>query len=143
MRLLKLGIYHYGYLHEFCEKRSDLQHKSYAFQHQQLIEDCFGSSDFWTKALTKLNYETIEIIANAEFLQRSWALENDFDFDDDWLFKISKAQIKKYQPDVLLVADYSTFTAEFLRDTRKECPQSRLVLGWCGAPFHATAASPR
>ncbi len=137
MRLLKLGIYYSTYLRNFYAVRPLLGAQSYAVQHENLIDDCFGSSDFWTRALGKLGYQTKEIIANAEFLQKSWAGENDFDFDDNrWLFEIAAAQIKKFRPDVLLVADYSTFTAEFLANLRRECPSIKLILGWCGAPYN-------
>lgn len=137
MRFLKLGIYYLYYLRDFYAKRPELKTKTYSVQHRALIDDCFGSSDFWTKALTELNYETIDIIANAEFLQKSWASENGVNFDEkDWLFEIAAAQIKKFRPDVLLVADYSTFTADFLKNIRGECPSIRLVLGWCGAPYN-------
>ncbi len=137
MRLLKLGIYHLSYLRDFYEKRPELKRQTYSVQHRALIDDGFGSSDFWTNALTELNYETTDIIANAEFLQTSWASENGINFDEnDWLFEITTAQIKSFRPDVLLVADYSTFTADFLKNIRRECPSIRLVLGWCGAPYN-------
>lgn len=137
MRLLKLGIYHLTYLRDFYAKRPELKTQPYSVRHSALIDDCFGSSDFWTNALTKLNYETTDIIANAEFLQSRWASENGVNFDEsDWLFEIAAAQIKKFRPDVLLVADYTTFTAEFLKNIRRECPSIRLVLGWCGAPYN-------
>jgi hypothetical protein len=137
MRLLKLGIYHLSYLRDFYLKRPELKRQPYSVQHRALIDDCFGSSDFWTNALTKLNYETTDIIANARFLQTSWASENGINFDEnDWLFEIATAQIKSFRPDVLLVADYSTFTADFLKNIKRECPSIRLVLGWCGAPYN-------
>jgi hypothetical protein len=37
---------------------------------------------------------------------------------------------------VLIVADYSTFNAPFLRELKRECPFIRLILGWCGAPYN-------
>ncbi len=137
MRLLKLGIYHPTYLLNFYGQRPELESRTYDLQHRSLIDDRYGSSDFWTRALTKLNYETADTIANAKFLQTTWASENDLKFsDNDWLFEIAAAQIKKFRPDVLLVADYSTFTVDFLKTIRRECPSIRLVLGWCGAPYN-------
>lgn len=137
MRLLKLGIYHVSYLRDFYAKRPELKSRSYSVQHAALTDDCFGSSDFWTNALTKLNYETTDIIANADFLQKTWASENDFNFDEnDWLFEIAAAQIKSFRPEVLLIADYSTFTAAFLKNIKRECASIRLILGWCGAPYN-------
>lgn len=136
MRLLKLGIYHNTYLQNFYDSRPTLKEQSYDVQHRALIKDCFGSSDFWTSALNKIGYETADTIANAEFLQKRWARENDLGFDESqWLFEIAAAQIKKFRPEVLLVADYSTFTADFLKNIRRECPSIRLILGWCGAPY--------
>lgn len=137
MRLLKLGIYHPTYLRDFYGERPQLETQAYSIQHDALIEDCFGSSDFWTQGLNKLDYQTADLIANAEPLQKRWARENDLSFDDNnWLFEIAAAQIKKFRPDVLLVADYSTFTADFLRNIKRECASIRLVLGWCGAPYN-------
>ncbi|HXG84623.1 MAG TPA: glycosyltransferase [Pyrinomonadaceae bacterium] len=137
MRLLKLGIYHPAYLRDFYEKQGDLETKPFSVQHEILIADCFGSANFWTQSLNKLNYQTTDIIANAEFLQKRWARENDLNFNDDqWLFEIAAAQIKKFRPEALLVADYSVFTADFLRNIRRECSSIRLILGWCGAPYN-------
>jgi hypothetical protein len=137
MRLLKLGIYHPTYLRDFYAERPELETQTYSNQHKILIDDCFGSSDFWTRALNKLDYQTTDVIANAEPLQKQWARENDLSFDESgWLCSIAAAQVKKFRPDVLLVADYSTFTADFLRNIKRECPSIRLVLGWCGAPYN-------
>lgn len=136
MRLAKLGIYHLTYLRNFYAEHSELKRESYSIQHRKLIDDCFGSSNFWTSALAGLNYETTDIIANAHFMQARWATENNVNFDENnWLFEIATAQIKKFRPDILLVADYSTFTADFLKNIRRECPSIRLILGWCGAPY--------
>ena len=136
MRFLKLGIYYATYLRDFYAKRGGLENRNYSLQHRELIADCFGSSEFWTSALNNLNYETLDLVANAEPAQKTWARENDFAFSEkNWFFEIAAEQIKKFLPDVLFVADYATFTPEFLRNIRRECPSIRLILGWCGAPF--------
>lgn len=136
MRLLKLGIYHPTYLRDFYNEHFSLGAQDYSVQHKILIDDFYGSSNFWTTAFDKLNYVTTDIIANADFLQTAWARENDVAYDDkNWIFEIAAAQIKQFRPDILLVADYSTFTSAFLRSIRRECPSIRMILGWCGAPY--------
>ena len=136
MRLLKLGVYYRTYLEQFYARRPGLAAAPYAAQHSALIDDCFGSSDFWTRALSHLGYETLDLVANAEPLQRAWAAEHGLTIDgQDWLFGITEAQVKEFRPDVLFVADYTTVTAAFLRRLRDVCPSLRLVLGWCGAPY--------
>ncbi|MGI9066508.1 MAG: CgeB family protein [Pyrinomonadaceae bacterium] len=137
MRLLKLGVYYSAYLQQFYKQFPALAAKDYPTQHAALMYDCFGSSNFWTKALNQLNYETCDIVANAEPMQKMWANEQGLEFDQShWMFDIAAAQIQVFRPDVLLVADYSTVTAKFLRHLKTTCPSIRLVLGWCGAPFH-------
>jgi hypothetical protein len=136
MRLLKLGVYYPNYLERFYARRPGLAAEPYAAQHAALIGDCFGSSDFWTVALSRLGYETSDLVANAEPMQKAWASERGLAFDEtNWLFEITAAQVRDFRPEVLLVADYSTVTAAFLRHLRGVCPSLRLVLGWCGAPY--------
>jgi hypothetical protein len=136
MRLLKIGVYYPTYLEQFYTLRPGLAALPYAAQHAALMDDCFGSSDFWTKALSELGYETCDLVANAEPMQKVWAAEHGFEFrESDWLFEITAAQVRDFRPDALIVADYSTVTAAFLQHLRDVCPSLRLVLGWCGAPY--------
>lgn len=136
MRLLKIGVYYPAYLEQFYAGRPGLASRPYAEQHAALMHDSFGSSDFWTRALQGLGYGTCDLVANAEPLQRAWAAEHGFAFDgQDWLFPVTAAQVEAFRPEVLLVADYTTVTAAFIRHLREECPSIRLVLAWCGAPY--------
>jgi spore maturation protein CgeB len=140
MRLLKIGVYYSAYLQQFYAGRAHLAAQSYELQHAALIEDCFGSSDFWTSALNDLGYQTCDLIANAESLQKRWAAENNFAYaEDNWMFDILAAQVKAFGPEALIVADYSTLTPAFLQRLRGENAKLRLVLGWCGAPYRDPA----
>ena len=122
MRLLKLGVYYPNYLEQFYARRPGLAALPYAAQHAALIGDCFGSSDFWTRALSRLGYETCDLVANAEPLQKAWASERGLAYEEaSWLFEITTAQVRDFRPNVLLVADYSTVTAAFLRRLRDVC----------------------
>jgi spore maturation protein CgeB len=135
-RLLKLGIYGPGYLDSFYDRRPELAEAPYSVQHEALIEDRVASSDFWTAALRPLGYETADIIANASPLQRRWAKENRSDAGRSGdPFEIAAAQVRAFAPDILLVADYSTFSPAFLRALRDDCPSIKRIVGWCGAPY--------
>lgn len=137
MRLLKIGVYYPAYLRQFYAQRAGLESRSYATQQASLMEDGFGSADFWTNALSRLGYETRDIVVNAEPLQKRWASENQIAYrESDWLFEIALAQAKAFRPEAVIVADYSTLNAAFLRRLRDECPSLRLILGWCGAPYN-------
>lgn len=136
MRLQKISSYYLAYLKRFYAARPELAAEPYSLQHAALMSDCIGISNFWTEALSRLGYVTDEIVANAEALQKRWATENGAAYDeDDWLLEIVSAQVKAFQPEVLIVADYVTFSAGFIRQLRAECSSIRLVIGWCSAPY--------
>jgi spore maturation protein CgeB len=136
MRLLKIGVYHPTYLQQFYARHSHLATQTYAFQHAALMDDCFGSADFWTQAIRQFGHETCDLIANAEPMQKRWAVENGAAYhESNWMFDITAAQVKAFRPDALIVADYSTVTAAFINRLRDECSSIRLVFVWCGAPY--------
>ncbi|TRW17198.1 glycosyltransferase family protein [Glacieibacterium frigidum] len=134
-RLLKLGVYDAAYLHCFYRDRPALVGAPYAEQHTALIADRAASSDFWTAALTRRGYATCDLIANAAPLQARWAIENGLAADCETVFAVTAAQVAAFAPDILLIADYSTFTPAYLRQLRATCPSLRLIVGWCGAPY--------
>lgn len=136
MRLLRLTTNYQAYLDRFYAQQPELALQAYAIQRAALMADSFGWADFWSVALNGLGYEASEIIANAEAMQKRWALENGFPFDEgNWVLEIAVAQVKAFQPEALFLNDYYTFSAAFLRQLRSECPSIQLILGWCGAPY--------
>ncbi len=137
MRLIRITTNYPSYLGNFYLRYPDLSAETFTHQQQKINRDCFGWADFWTRALEKIGYQVWEIIANSEHLQKIWAKENNLKiFDQSWLQEIITAQVKSFQPDVLFVDDYVTFTKELIENLRRECPSIKLVLGWCGAPYN-------
>ncbi|MBD2166677.1 glycosyltransferase family 1 protein [Calothrix membranacea FACHB-236] len=135
MRLIRLTTHYPAYIKQFYDQRLDLKNKSYIIQYQELMADCYMWADFWTHALGKLGYEVWENVANAEPMQKAWARENGVSYNQKtWLTDIQLAQVKHFQPDIIFIFDYNSFSAEFLRFLRRECPNIKLVIGWCGAP---------
>jgi spore maturation protein CgeB len=136
VKLQRITTNYPGYLRQFYQANPQLAAQSYAAQHRALMSDVHGWCDFWSAALGKLGYECAEVVSNAELLQKAWARENGFSYNDEnWLFEITAAQVKAFQPDVLFVNDYITYPADYLRRLKAECSSIRLVLGWCGAPY--------
>jgi spore maturation protein CgeB len=137
MRLIRITTNYLSYLGNFYLRYPDLSAETFIQQHQEINQDCFGWSDFWTRALEKIGYEVWEIIANAEYMQKAWATENNLEITDQfWLQEIITAQIKLFQPDILFVDDYVTFSRELIENIRQKCTSIKLVLGWCGAPYN-------
>jgi hypothetical protein len=136
MRLQRINIYYPEYVQQFYSRQPGLETQSYVEQHRALMADCFLWSNFWSVALGELGYESEEIVANIQPMQKRWAMEQGVEFDEpQWLFQIVLGQIKKFRPEILFVTDYSTFSASFIRQVKSEVPSIKLVLGWCGAPY--------
>ena len=136
MRLIRICTNYPDYLQQFYAQRPKLQSLGYAEQYRTLMDDCYGWADFWTHALSKLGYAVWEPVGNAELMQKAWAHEHGIQFSPEmWMTDIITAQVKAFQPDIVFVNDYRTYTADFFRCLKEECPSIRLIIGWCGAPF--------
>lgn len=136
MRLMRITTNYPTYLRQFYGQRPELANQTYQAQYDCLMADCYGWADFWTHALGKLGYEVWEPVGNAEAMQKRWAKEEGVSYGKKtWLTDIVAAQIKKYQPQILFVNDYATYTYSFLTSIRQECPSIKLIMGWCGAPY--------
>ncbi|MBW4487536.1 MAG: glycosyltransferase [Trichocoleus desertorum ATA4-8-CV12] len=136
MRILKITTAYPAYLKRFYNSYSDLLSTCHHEQKSRLDYDAFGWSDFWSHALTPFGYEMMEVLANAKPLQMSWALERGLEFSlGNWLLDITFEQVKSFQPEILFMEDYSTFSYAWLKEIRQVCPSIKLVMGWCGAPY--------
>src|SRR4051812_27102033 len=104
MRLQRLNIYYPSYLRRRYGRSPELAEKPYEEQRRALLDDLYLWSDFWSVALGKLGYETEEIIANVEPMQKLWAAENGVAHGEStWLFDIAAAQVKAFKPDILFL----------------------------------------
>ncbi|AFY72034.1 hypothetical protein Pse7367_3811 (plasmid) [Thalassoporum mexicanum PCC 7367] len=136
MRLIRISTNYPAYIQNFYGQRSALATQPYAQQYQTLMADCYSWADFWTQAFGKLGYEVWEPVGNAEPMQKMWAQENGVSYEPKtWLTDIVAAQVKQFQPDLVLVNDYATYSRSFFTHLRQICPSIRLVIGWCGAPY--------
>jgi hypothetical protein len=136
LRIQRITTNYPAYLQQFFAKRPELSSKSFAEQHAALMNDASTWADFWSVALAKLGYEMIDVVSNAESIQKTWARENDIEFDEkNWLFDLTTARVIAFQPDVLFFNDYNSFSASYLRHLKSVCPSIKLILGWCGAPY--------
>jgi spore maturation protein CgeB len=136
VRLIRLTTVYPSYLTGFYGTRPGLSERTYAEQHERMVYDAFGWADFWTNALSGHGYEIWEPIANAEPMQRAWAIENGVPSNSaGWMYEITLAQAKAFYPDVVFIDDYGAFDSGFVRHLRSTVPSIRLVLGWCAAPY--------
>jgi spore maturation protein CgeB len=136
LKILRITTIYKQYLDSFYAKHPGMDKKSYEEQKAALLYDSFGGSDFWSQALKSYGYDCMEIIANAESMQRAWLKTMAPNFSEyNWLLEIASLQILEFKPDILFVDDYINFTPEWIQGIRSLCRSIKLVFGWCGAPY--------
>jgi hypothetical protein len=136
MRILILDSYYSAFLDSFYGRRPEMTQCSYEEQWRALMNEFFGTADFYSTNLIALGHESTEIVANCEPLQRRWANEQGINLDrpklfwsrrarvipwpqrlppPPWFYSLLSAQVRRYRPDLLTgqiacpIADHADF----------------------------------
>src|SRR5205085_2608816 len=139
MKILIVDTYYPLFLSSLYARDPDLGTRPYEQQRRLILDECFGTSDFYSANLNKLGHEAEEIIANCEPLQRQWAKERKIEIgeksrwslrrknkipwltrsmESDWFYKVLASQIKEYRPDILYVQDMNMIDEKFIDEIR-------------------------
>ncbi len=154
MRILLLDTYYPRFLSAVYECDQDLAAKPFDVQRQVLLDQVFGTSDFYSRHLRAMGHDAEDLIVNCKPLQRAWARENGAPYSEmalrlpsrllrlpgigPWLsalpglVEIAVAQIKAARPDVLYCQDLWFLTPQKLAELR---PYVRLIVGQIASPL--------
>ncbi len=137
IKFLKTTSNYPNYTRLFLERHPEVSQMPYERALALYFSDCYAWADFWKINLEATGkFECVEIIDNAEFLQKKWAKENNVKFDENnWQKDILTAQIKFHQPDIFFPVDLYSNNS-ILQSIRKEVPSIKLILGWDGILWH-------
>jgi hypothetical protein len=128
--------------------------KPYLSQRQTLLQQCFGTSDFYSRHLNSLGCDAQDLIVNCVALQEAWAKESGTQYSPlalriphrlfrlpvvgprlaalPGLVEIAVAQIQEAKPDVLYCQDLSFFPPKVLAELR---PFVKLIVGQIACPL--------
>ena len=138
MTFLIIDTYYPGFLRACYAQHPEFQDRPYAEQWRMLMDQCFGTADFYSANLRKLGHDAHEVVANCEPLQRRWAREHaillwaayplycQLGRVKAWQMAVLKAQVEKFKPDVVYVQDLNWMDAALLRAIKRT---GRLVVG--------------
>ncbi|KKS98614.1 MAG: hypothetical protein UV73_C0001G0135 [Candidatus Gottesmanbacteria bacterium GW2011_GWA2_43_14] len=135
MKIVFIDSYYPRFLGDFFREHPEAVSLSYDKHLRLLMDQFFGTSDFYSYNLQKEGFEARDIVANDEILQRKWAEENGLHLSqsglmDDlarlpysyrflgrpaWMQQTILAQIKKYAPDIIYCQDMTLLEPETLR----------------------------
>src|SRR6266566_3016974 len=151
MRVLIVDTYYSAFLSTLYAQHPDLALQPYSEQWRALMDQCFGTADFYSSNLIALGHEATEVVVNCEPLQRQWARENGVKLSgwvlgrragmipwpqylqsNAWFYAVLAAQVKHYRPDVLHIQDMNATSAAFLREVR---PYVKLITGQIACPI--------
>jgi len=149
LNFLIIDTYYPGFLAHFYAQNMPGD-KSYGEHLSLLMEQAFGTADFYSNNLKKLGFEAHNIIFNDVNLQYKWAREVIPGFSGTrflegypyfhrlinkagfvpWkmqeLYKILKAQVDYYKPDILYIQDIKTINDRFLSEIKGKV---KLIVG--------------
>ena len=154
MKILIVDTYYPAFLSNFYASDSSMENLTYESQIEALINQCFGTSDFYSRHLNALGCEARDLIVNCVPLQVAWGQENRFPIRK-WSLQISPrlyrvpflgrvlaglpglldiaiAQVKAFAPDVIYCQDLSFFPPRVLGELKKHV---RLIVGQIACPL--------
>jgi hypothetical protein len=149
MKFLIVDPYYKAFLHSFYTLNPNAAHLLYAEHWKLLMDQCFGTADYYSTNLRRLGHEATEIVANCRPLQFQWAQENGLRprnefrrpirrglslpwLTRDWTYQILMAQVKTYRPDVIYFQHPGGTDPAFLAEIR---PYVRLIVMQIASPL--------
>ena len=136
MRFMIVNTDYPAFLRSLYRDHPGLESMSFAEQVRVRVHSLFGVADFYSRNLRKLGHEAVDVWANNEPMQRTWARENDHVVPTDrigvrmvrkrgvrlpslgrsrrWFYGLLAAQIERFRPDVLLNQDVLAIEPAFL-----------------------------
>jgi len=145
MKFLIVDTYYPAFIHHHYTSHPGLENQPYAEQWRVMMDQCFGTADFYSFNLNIHGCEAEEVVVNCDALQRQWAREHDFRLwamyplyrlsgrIRKWQLAVLKAQVEDIRPDVLYIHNLNFPGSEFLKEIKKS---SKLIVGQIAAPFH-------
>jgi hypothetical protein len=154
MKVLIADTYYPAYLASVYAKLPGLASSDYGTQLDALLDECFGTSDFYSRHLNALGVDTRDLIVNCVPLQAAWARQAGHRFLGlllrvppqvyrlpvvgrafaalPGLLDIAAAQVREFKPDVFYSQNLSFFPPQALRKLKSEV---KLIVGQIASPL--------
>ena len=141
MRILVLDTYYEKFLDSLYAERAGLHGLPYRDQWRLLMDECFGTADFYSKNLTALGHIAEEVVVNCKPLQEQWAREyapsmfaSGGKAGKGWAQRVVLEQVRVLSPDVVYVQDMTWLDPVLLEGIRQSgcllLGQTAYALDW-------------
>ncbi|KKS75564.1 hypothetical protein A3J20_03585 [Candidatus Gottesmanbacteria bacterium RIFCSPLOWO2_02_FULL_42_29] len=152
MKIAFIDSYYSRFLTHFYREHPENASLSYDKHLRLLLDQFFGTSDYYSYNLQKQGFEARDYIVNDTILQRKWAVENGLKVSRAgiskkmislpyfyrfwgrplWMQQIILAQIRKYAPDIVYCQDMSILEPETLREIKN---YTKLAIAQIASPI--------
>jgi len=153
MKFLIADTYYPAFLRSVYAQEIGLRDQPYDLQWHFLMDQCFGTADYYSDNLNKLGHEATDVVVNCRPLQEQWAKEHNLSLkytltrrpyrrlrlpwiEKEWLYPVLRAQIQAFRPDVIHFHDPARVDPAFLREIRADV---RLITGQIASPIPSGA----
>ena len=155
MRMLIIDFYYPAFINSLYVEHPALARQPYEVQWRVVMDQCFGTADFYSRNLQHYGVEATEVVANCMQLQRNWCegngithipkrwLQNKrsrwvniFQRPAAWIAPTLFEQIRNYHPDILYIQDMVNVPAKLLREVR---PFTGCIVGQIACKIPPTA----
>jgi hypothetical protein len=134
MRFAKVSGFYDDYLRRYYAARPGEGRRPYAEQYARLMADGFGWADYHCRHLEAMGVPSLEIVANAEPLQRAWARENGV---TGGVEEIVAAQLARFAPTAVFIQYTIPFTKSWYGALKLRVPGLTALWGWRCSPYTA------
>jgi spore maturation protein CgeB len=132
MKIALFFSYYNNYLKSLYEADIYLSKLPYKQQLAKILVDNFSWPAALCQRLEDLGWQ-VEILINAEPLQRTWALENGYEFDPEkWQYTIPCEQVKRFSPDIMWIGSMFKYFGDFLGEIKPYCQK---IFAWTACPI--------
>jgi spore maturation protein CgeB len=136
VKILLFWSYYEYYLDHLYAKNNDIKNWSYEKQLDKILSDYFGWPPALVKRMSEYDCEVKILIVNAQSLQKAWAIENDYTFDEmTWRHQIPIEQVKKFKPDIIWIGTMLPYFGEYLKELHTHCHK---IFAWVAASIPAS-----
>ena len=123
--IIFLNTYYHQFLQDFYRKYPNNNYAQYHFQLNNLQNQFFGDSDFYSTNLNKFGWSSEDIIVNCEPLQLAWLKSNNIKTTKNGI-DIAVEQIIQKRPDVVYFQNLGLAVEQFIEKIR---PYTELIVG--------------
>lgn len=133
LKIVFLANYYGMYLNSFSIKQPHINRLTYEEGNCTLMNDYFGAFCSYSSTLNNFGHNSQVIVSNFEVIQKKWAEENHYKFDENnWQKDIALKQIEKIKPDVIFLGSNFELYDDFLDQIKVHC---KLLVAWTSCPI--------